>query len=339
MAAFMLVSPVVSAGIALSGLIPRDHHLLGLRLLPSHTSITGGILVSMDTPMTPPRSPSQIATSKTNGATSTGPVTPTGKAISSANGTTHGLASRGVLLPSERAQDYESNLNDWFETLVPRSRGEGQLVARVADVGWRMGRLSRLEERLVNSALERKLAESAPVKALQLAKDALQAVRSVAVLAEEVTTPRPSESVARIATGLTFVVTLLGKAEVPVVVVVAFEQAVTYLTAASYTDVEPEVFQTLGKAARHAEAALVEKIGELEEAITAERERLADSLLLGDDADAQVLDRHRSRLSRELGAHLSNLKLLRELAAPAREGERQEPIPVELRVVGRHEGL
>ena len=36
--------------------------------------------------------------------------------------------------------------------------------------------------------------------------------------------------------------------------------------------------------------------------------------------------------------HLSNLKLLRELAAPAKEGERVEPIPVELRVVGRGEG-
>lgn len=292
----------------------------------------------MDTNTPPTRTPAQTAASKANGATSSGPVTPAGKAISSANGTTHGLASRGVLLPSERAVDYESNLSDWFETLVPRSRGEGQLVARVADVGWRMGRLSRLEERMVNASLEKRLAESIPVRALQTAQEALQAIRSVAALAEEVITPRPSESVARIATGLTFVVTLLGKTEIPVVIVAAFEQAVTYLTAASYTDVEPEVFQTLGKAARHAEAALVEKIAELETAITAERERLADSVLLGDDADAQLLDRHRARLSRELGAHLGNLKLLRELARPVKEGEEQAPIPVELRVVGRGDG-
>lgn len=165
----------------------------------------------MDTNTPPTRTPAQTAASKANGATSSGPVTPAGKAISSANGTTHGLASRGVLLPSERAVDYESNLSDWFETLVPRSRGEGQLVARVADVGWRMGRLSRLEERMVNASLEKRLAESIPVRALQTAQEALQAIRSVAALAEEVITPRPSESVARIATGLTFVVTLLGR--------------------------------------------------------------------------------------------------------------------------------
>jgi hypothetical protein len=81
----------------------------------------------------------------------------------------------------------------------------------------------------------------------------------------------------------------------------------------------------------------VEKLAELEVEVVAERERLADSVLLGDDADAQLLDRHRARLSRELGGHLGNLKLLRELAAPVRDGERQEPIPVELRVVGRAE--
>lgn len=55
--------------------------------------------------------PRQNTTSKTNGAASTGPVTPAGKAISSANGTSHGLASRGVLLPSKRARDYEANLS------------------------------------------------------------------------------------------------------------------------------------------------------------------------------------------------------------------------------------
>jgi hypothetical protein len=289
----------------------------------------------MDTNTPPTRTPAQTAASKANGATSSGPVTPAGKAISSANATTHGLASRGVLLPSERAQDYESNVNSWFMTLVPRSPGEGQLVARVADVGWRMGRLSRLEERMVNSALEKRLAESVPAKGLQSVREGLQAVRSVAVLAEEVKTSRPAEGAARIASGLKFVSELLGNTEIPMIVVATFEQAVTLLTAASYQDVEPEVFQTLGRAARHAEGSLVEEIGRLQAALAAERERLADSVLLGDDADAQLLDRHRTRLSRELGAHLSNLKLLRELAAPAKDGEEQEPIPVELRVVGR----
>jgi hypothetical protein len=91
--------------------------------------------------------------------------------------------------------------------------------------------------------------------------------------------------------------------------------------------VAPERFQALGLAARQAEAVLVAKVGEVETGIAAEREKLADSVLFGDDTDAQLLDRHLARLSRELGAHLGNLKLLRELAAPVREGERQEADP------------
>jgi hypothetical protein len=117
-------------------------------------------------------------------------MTTTGKAIASANATTHALAARGVLLPSERAEDYEANLQAWFVALLPRTPGEGQLAARVADVGFRMHRLSRLKERMVNAALERRLAESPLAKALQDAQEALQATRSVAVLAEEVKTAR-----------------------------------------------------------------------------------------------------------------------------------------------------
>jgi hypothetical protein len=288
-----------------------------------------------DTTATPPRTPAQTAASKTNGSKSTGPTTTTGKAIVSANGTTHGLAAQAVLLPSERLDEYAACLDGWFVTLMPRSPGEGQLAARVGDVAWRMRRLQRLEERLVNAALERKVAESAPAKALQVAQEALQAVQSAAVLAEEVTTPRPSEAVAQIATGLKFVVTMLDRVEIPIVVTAAFQQAVTTLLAYSYTEVPPEAFQRLGRAARYAVAAVNEKLKELEAAVAVEREKLADLVLLGDDADAKLLDRHRSRLSRELGGHLATIKLLRELAVPVREGEEREPLPIEVRLIGR----
>lgn len=290
----------------------------------------------MDT-ATPPRSPAQTAASKTNGSKSTGPTTATGKAIASTNGTTHALAAQAVLLPSERIDEYEACVTGWFVTLMPRSPGEGQLAARVGDVAWRMRRLQRLEERLVNAALERKVADSAPVKARQTALEALQAVQAAAALAEEVRTATPSDAVAKIATGLKFVVTMLDKVQIPIVITASVEQAVTTLLAYSYTDVPAEAFQAFGRAARYAEAAVNDKMKEIEVAVAAEREKLADLVLLGDDGDAKLLDRHRARLSRELGAHLGNIKLLRELAVPVREGEEHEPVPIELRLVGRGE--
>lgn len=317
------------------GLCPTPAGIRDSEVLPSHSSITAAMLEVMDTTITAPRSPAQSAASRTNGSKSTGPITTTGRALASLNGTEHGLAATAVLLPSERVEEYEACIRGWFVTLMPRSPGEGQLAARVGDVGWRMGRLQQLEERLVNAALEKKVAESAPAKALQGAREALQAVQSVAMLAEEVTTPRPSEAVAQLATGLKFVAGMIGAVEIPLVMTAAFEQATTALLAHAYTDVPPEAFRSLGRAARCAETAVKDKIADLEKAVAAEREKLADLVLLGDDADAKLLDRHRSRLSRELGAHLSNLKLLRELAVPARDREEQDPISVELRVLGR----
>lgn len=291
-----------------------------------------------DTTASTPRTPAQSAASRTNGSKSTGPTTATGKALASINGTTHALAAQAVLLPSERLEEYEACIGGWFVTLMPRSPGEGQLAARVGDVAWRMRRLQRLEERLVNDALERRVAESAPAKALHAAREALQAVQAAAVLAEEVTTPRPSDAVAKIAVGLKFVTGLLGKIEIPIVVTAAFEQAVTALLAYTYADVPSEAFQSLGRAARCAEAAVKDKVKETAAAVATEREKLADVVLLGEDADAKLLDRHRARLSRELGGHLSNIRLLRELAVPTREGAEHDPLPIELRLIGRGEG-
>jgi hypothetical protein len=159
----------------------------------------------------------------------------------------------------------------------------------VADVGFRMHRLSRLEERLVNAALERRLAGSPLAKALQSAQDSLQATRSVAELAEEeVTTPRPGQAVAQIASGLRFVAGLLTKTDIPITVTARFELAMTAVLADADGDVAPVKFHALETAARQAEAALVAKVAELETALAAEREKLADSVLVGDDADARL---------------------------------------------------
>jgi len=286
----------------------------------------GANLVAMETTA---RTPAQVVASKRNGSMSTGPVTASGKAIVSTNGVAHGLATRAALLPSESAEDYQANLHGWLATLRPGTPGEGQLVARVADMGFRLDRLARVEERLVNAALEARVAASEPAKALQTAKEALQGVQGLAALAEGVADP-----VARLLPGMRQVAKLVGEVDLPVGPVAALDTAITHLVIENAISVEPAGFQALGRAAREAEAALHARVAALETALEAEREKLADLVVLGDGEDVKLLDRHRARLHRELQAQLAMVKLLRELAVGEEEPGGQ-PLLVEVRLVGR----
>jgi hypothetical protein len=280
------------------------------------------------------RTPAQVEASRKNGATSTGPVTPTGKAIVSTNGVTHGLAARAALLPSERAEDYEANLHGWLATLRPRTPGEGQVVARVADTGFRLDRLARVEERMVNATLEARLASSEPAKALQTAKEALQGVQGLAALAEGVAGPVDADPVARLLPGMRLVAKLVGEVDLPVGPVAALDAAIDHLIIETALSVEPAGFQALATAARELEAVVQARVTALVTAVEAERERLADLVVLGDGEDVKLLDRHRARLHRELQAQLATVKMLRELAVPEEAGG-PAPLLVELRLVGR----
>lgn len=280
------------------------------------------------------RTPAQVEASRKNGAMGTGPVTPAGKAIVSTNATTHGLATRAALLPSERAEDYEANLHGWLATLRPRTPGEGQVVARVADTGFRLDRLARVEERMVNAALESRLASSEPAKALHVTQEAHQGVQGLAALAEGVAGPVDAAPVARLLPGIRLVAKLVGEADLPVGPVAALDAAIDHLVIETAIEVEPAGFLALAMAAREVEAVLQARVAALTAAVEAERERLADLVVLGDGEDMRVLDRHRARLHRELQAQLGTVRLLRELAVPdAAEGA--TPLVVEVRLVGR----
>jgi hypothetical protein len=288
----------------------------------------------MDTETIPPRSPAQAAASKVNGARSAGPTSEAGKAIASMNGVTHGLATRAALLPSERAEDYEAHLHGWLATLRPRTPGEGQVVARVADVGFRLERLARMEERLANRALETRLGDSGAAKALRTAREALQGLQGLAALAEGVARPVDATAVEKLVPGMRFVAKLLDETDAPVGVCAVLEGAITALADAA-DEVAPELFARVALAARRAETVLAQMVPELETAVETERARLADEVLLGDGEDAKLLDRHRARLHRELQAHLSVLKAVRELVVL---GEDDAPVmQVEVRLVGLRE--
>jgi len=255
------------------------------------------------------------------------------------NGVEHGLASRAALLPSERVEQYEMALHGWFNTLRPRSQGEGQVVARVADVNFRMDRLARMEERLVNSALEKKLAESVPARAMSAARAGLEGIQGLASLAEHVTESTDSNQAARLLPGMRSIAGMIAQVDIPTPVLAQLDSAIDGLVIDTILEIGVEAFQGLARAARGVEAALAAKITELEQTVEVERERLADDVLLGEGAEMVLLERHRSRLARAFEAELKALKLVRELATPdgVEAGSLVPPVRVELRLVGRKE--
>ena len=150
---------------------------------------------------------------------STGPITAAGKVSSSMNSIQHGLASRGVLLPSEKAEDYEANLNSWLSTLRPESPVEAQVVTRISDASFRLERLSRLEQKHVQASLEKQLNESRHHQALVQAQEARQGLMGLAGLAESVTGAADGGAVAKLLPAISKVLELVGKVDLQLSIV------------------------------------------------------------------------------------------------------------------------
>ena len=287
------------------------------------------------------RTETQIAASRENGAHSSGPVTALGKLSSSTSAITHGLATRAALLPSESLAMYQSHLAGWFATIPARTPGVAQAVARIADTSFRADRLARLEAKIVNASLDAKLAESAPAKALKAARNTLVALQGLTAAAEAVNQPTHVAQVAAFLRAVRQVVEAVEEVGVPAANSASLADAVAELDSVKYSVTVPAAaFHRLAGAAREAEAVLSERLVELEKGLEAERERLADETLLGDDEQMKMLDRHRARLNREMQAQLVTLKLLREVAAPDEVdvGAVGPPFLVELKVLGRARG-
>lgn len=163
-----------------------------------------------------------------------------------------------------------------------------------------------------------------------MAREALQGIQGLAALADGVACAVDASSVEKLVPGMRFVAKLLDETDAPVGVCAVLERAITALADAE-GEVAPKLFAELATAARNAEAMLVAKVPELEQAVEAERARLADEVLMGDGEDAKLLDRHRTRLHRELQAHLAVLRTVRELAMPDDDGGH---LVVDVRLVG-----
>lgn len=75
----------------------------------------------------------------------TGPKTEIGKARSSRNSLKHGIFSRNILIPGERAQDYNKLLNGLFDAHQPQGMAEQILVEKIAVTTWKLRRLNKVE--------------------------------------------------------------------------------------------------------------------------------------------------------------------------------------------------
>ena len=94
--------------------------------------------------------PAQILANQSNAALSTGPTSTTGKLTSSRNAQSHGLTTRQALLPSEDPKDYQDHRQAYTDRYRPQSLISHEIVHELADLRWRLRRVSAFEAQLLN---------------------------------------------------------------------------------------------------------------------------------------------------------------------------------------------
>ncbi len=99
------------------------------------------------------KSKNQIRANRANAKKSTGPRTQEGKARSSQNALKHGLLANDAVLPGEDPADFDRHLTSFEDTYLPRNRVEKEIVRQIADVAWRMQRLSRIETAVIAAGI------------------------------------------------------------------------------------------------------------------------------------------------------------------------------------------
>jgi hypothetical protein len=92
----------------------------------------------------------QIIANRANAQLSTGPRSPEGQEASSSNAKSHGLTSRSAFLPGEDPQEYELFHHAYTARYLPQDMIEQKMVSELADLEWRLRRVSEFEAQLFN---------------------------------------------------------------------------------------------------------------------------------------------------------------------------------------------
>ena len=86
-----------------------------------------------------------------NAKHSTGPRTDEGKQRSSQNAIKHGLCALDPLIPGEDPDAFEEHFCEMEQDLKPATAIESNLAEQIADVSWRLKRLSRIEASVITA--------------------------------------------------------------------------------------------------------------------------------------------------------------------------------------------
>jgi len=100
---------------------------------------------------------SQIHANRQNSQKSTGPRSAEGKAVSAKNAVKHGLFAQEAVITGENRQDYEAFRDELIAELAPAGAMESVLAERFVSLSWRLQRIERIQNLVIDSMIEREL--------------------------------------------------------------------------------------------------------------------------------------------------------------------------------------
>lgn len=92
----------------------------------------------------------KIESNRDNAKKSTGPKSLIGKQRASQNAVKHGLLSKGLIIPGEKASAYGEFRNGIFDSLKPKGTMESLLADKIVNFSWRLRRAVLAESLLLH---------------------------------------------------------------------------------------------------------------------------------------------------------------------------------------------
>src|SRR6267378_7096742 len=93
-------------------------------------------------------------TNRENAQKSTGPRTVAGKQRSSLNALRHGLTGQTVVLPTDDLSAYQRHCKEFLDQYLPKNKMEVQLTQTIADLTWRLNRITAIEADLLTMGVD-----------------------------------------------------------------------------------------------------------------------------------------------------------------------------------------
>jgi hypothetical protein len=100
----------------------------------------------------PPHHRAEI--NRANAQHSTGPRTEAGKKRSSLNALRHGLTGHTIVLPPDDLVAYERHCKEVHDQYCPKNKTEVQLAQMVADLAWRLNRITAIEANMLTLGID-----------------------------------------------------------------------------------------------------------------------------------------------------------------------------------------